>query len=57
MAFILLINIKMPTIFGILTSISRLDTTSESFLKQEKMHFIVFIESWNSMLSWVGHMK
>ena len=29
--FILLINVKMPTIVGILTFISRRNTTSESF--------------------------
>ena len=29
--FILLINVKMPTIVGILTVISRINTTSESF--------------------------
>ena len=31
MKFILLINVKMPTIVGILTFISRINTTSESF--------------------------
>ena len=30
-AFILLINVKMPTIVGILAIISRINTTSESF--------------------------
>ena len=29
--FILLINVKMPTIVGILTFISKINTTSESF--------------------------
>ena len=36
MKFILLINVKMPTIVGILTFISRINTTSECF-KQEQM--------------------
>ena len=31
MKFILLINVQMPTVVGILTYISRIDTTSESF--------------------------
>ena len=36
--FILLINVKMPTIVGILTFISRINTTSESL----KARIIVF---------------
>ena len=35
----LLINVKMPTIVGILTVISRINTTSECF-KQEKPLFL-----------------
>ena len=31
MKFILLINVKMPTIVGIFTLMSRINTTSESF--------------------------
>ena len=38
MKFIVLINVKMPTIVGILTFISMIDTTSES-LKTEKFIF------------------
>ena len=38
MKFILLINVKMPTIVGILTCISRINTAYES-LKQKRLHF------------------
>ena len=43
---IMLINVKMPTIVGILTFISRIDTISESF-KAGKIFFfsiLVFVE-------------
>ena len=46
---ILLINVEMPTIVGILTFISRINTKSEGIL--------VFMSSWNAMLSWVEHEK
>ena len=36
MKFILLINVEMPTIVGILTFISKINTTSECF-KQKKI--------------------
>ena len=39
MKFILLINVKMPTIVGILTFISRINTTSECFKQRKKMLF------------------
>ena len=35
----MLINVKMPTIVGILTSISRINTTSESFRAREILIF------------------
>ena len=41
MTFILLINVKMPTIVGILTFISRINILSEYF-KQEKLSFRYF---------------
>ena len=41
MKFILLINVKMPTIVGILTFISRINILSEYF-KQEKLSFRYF---------------
>ena len=41
MKFILLINVKMPTIVGILTFISRMNTTSES-IKARKTFFKCF---------------
>ena len=37
--FILLINVKMPTIVGILTLISRLNTVSESFKAKQILIF------------------
>ena len=54
--FILLINVKMPTIVGILTFMSMINTTSE-ILKQETSLFVgilVFMSSWNfcAQLSW-----
>ena len=54
--FIMLINTKMPTIVGILTFISMLNTTSKKLKKQETSLFVsilVFMSSWNFMLSWV----
>ena len=51
--FIQLINVKMPTIVGILTFNSRIDTVYES-LKQEKylyFNILVFISRSNLMLS------
>ena len=45
MKFILLINVKMPTIVGILTFISMIHTTSES-LKEIKVFFAAFKFSW-----------
>ena len=56
---ILLINVKMPTIVGILTFISMINTASER-LKQETSLFVgilVFKTSWNFVLSWVEHEK
>ena len=41
MKFIMLINVKMPTIVGILTFISMIKTTSES-LKARKSIFLAF---------------
>ena len=41
MKFILLINVKMPTIVGILTFISRINTASECY-KARKMFVSVF---------------
>ena len=37
--FILSINVKMPTIVGILTLISRIDTTFESFKVKKSLFF------------------
>ena len=59
MKFILLINVKMPTIVGILTLISIINTTSE---RLKTRHFFIcwyfsFMTSWNFMLSWVEHEK
>ena len=51
--FILLINVGMPTIVGILTFISMINTTSER-LKQETSSFVgilVFMSIWNFVLS------
>ena len=40
MKFILLMNVKMPTIVGILTFISMINTTSERLKKQETSLFV-----------------
>ena len=43
MKFILLINVKMPTIIGILTFISRINTASEDFKTRKILLFHKFI--------------
>ena len=46
MTFILLVNIKMPTILGILTFISRINTPSECIKQGETFifqHFLKFL--------------
>ena len=49
----LLINVKMPKIVGILTFISRFNTTSDLFKQEKKtLKIIVFTSGWNLMLSW-----
>ena len=55
----MLINVKMPTIVGILTFMRIINTSSKS-LKARKIvnfHNLVFMLSWNIMLSWVEHEK
>ena len=55
---ILLINIKMPTIVGILTFISKINTTSESFKARQILFFSILVNimsSWNFLLSLVEH--
>ena len=57
--FILLISVKMPTIVGILTFISVINTTYE---RLKAINFFVcwyfsFMCSWNFVLSWVEHEK
>ena len=47
--FILLINVKMPTIFGILTFISRLNTSSES-LKARNIYILQHFCFWVEIL-------
>ena len=39
MTFILLINVKMPTIVGILLFISRINTASESLKAKKNLYF------------------
>ena len=59
MKFILLINVKMPTIVGILTFISMMKTTPERL--KARTFFIcrclVFMSTWNFVVSWVEHEK
>ena len=50
MEFILLINVKMPTIFGILTFISMINTTYETLKARFFQHFSL-------MSSCVEHVK
>ena len=40
MKFILLINVKMPTVVGILTFINRINTSSENFLARKSFVFL-----------------
>ena len=51
--FILLINVKMPTIVGILTFISMINTTSERL--KARNFFICRYFRWNFVLKWVEH--
>ena len=53
--FILFINVKMPTIVGILTFISLITTTSARNVYFP--HTLVVMSSWNFMLSWVEYEK
>ena len=58
--FILLINVKMPTIVGILTFISMINTTSVRLTAIKNSLFVailVFMSSWKFMLIWVQHGK
>ena len=52
MKFILLINVKMPTIVGILTFISSINTTSESFKARNILtfHYVSFYEQLKKVL-------
>ena len=56
---ILLINIKMPTIVGIFTFISIIITTSKRLKARNSLcvDILVFINSWNFVLSSVEHEK
>ena len=49
--FILLINVKMPRIVGILTFISRIKTTSESFQARHVSYFSAFWFLWAVQIS------
>ena len=48
MKFIMLINVKMPTTVGILTFISRINTTSESF-EAEKIIIVPHISFYEQL--------
>ena len=50
MNYILVINVEMPTFFGILTFISRINTTSESYKAKKKNLYV-------SALSKYGQLK
>ena len=52
-------HVKMPTIVGILTFISMINTTSARFkaLTSSFVGIFVFMSSWNLVLSWVEHEK
>ena len=56
--FILLINVKMPTIDGILTFTSMINTTSERLKARDFFLFaglLVLMSSWNFMICWAEH--
>ena len=58
MQFILLINVKMPTIVGILTFMSRITKTTKSFKARNVVIFSgFFMSSENFVLSWVEYEK
>ena len=57
---ILFINVKMPTIVGILTFISMIKIQQLRDLKQETSLFVrilVFMSNWNFLFCWVEHEK
>ena len=57
MKLIILINVKMPTMVGILTFISMLNATNKVWKQNRLLLFgiLVFMSSWNFMFSWVEH--
>ena len=59
MKFILLKNVKMPTIVGILTFLSRIHTTSSCLRAGKMPHFFTFylLSSWHFMLNLVEQEK
>ena len=54
---ILLIKVKMPTINGILTLISMINTSANVSARNRFFSISIFINTWNFMLSWVEHEK
>ena len=55
---ILLINVKMPTIVGILTFMNMINTASESFQTRKILfNLLPFMSNWNFVLSWFEHEK
>ena len=59
MQFFLLINIKMPTIVGILIFISRKNFMLSSALQEKSLNwwYLIFYKRKNFILSWVEHEK
>ena len=56
MKFILLINVKMPTVVGILTFISRINTPSKC-IKEEKIFVFHYFSFYEFILRCVEHEK
>ena len=56
MKFIMLINVKMPTIVGILTFISMINTTSEN-LKARKVFIFQHFSFYEQLKFHAGHEK
>ena len=60
MKIFLLINVKMPTIVGILTFMSRKNSILGSLEPKKKPNFLIFfihMPIQNFMLNWVEHKK
>ena len=57
MQFVMLINVKIPTVVGILVLVNMITTTYESMKARKVVIFSILasMSSWNFMLSYIEH--